>query len=210
VSGHFRLTIDDARQPARSRVIAVDPSRTLLTQLQRAGFDVPEACRNGNCERCFARLISGRASAARDANSVPLCISRALEDIELVLPIVPDWQLYACQLLEHTNARVQLKLPAGKTSVQHSHFALISPHWAAPATLVNQQCRILTLHAQLALPHTLSAHDVVHLLCVRQTTAGKHRLLFGQHSLLTGFSKTLLRKIYKSLLQSNIITHISA
>ncbi len=207
MSRHVRLTAAEANQPNHGRVIAVDSSQTLLVQLQQAGFVVPEACRNGNCGLCFAQLVSGRVSEIKDTATVPLCISCALSDTTLTLPPTPAWQLYACQLLDKRGENLRIKLPAGRSSLQHNHFALLAAEWASPAQLLEQQSRTLVFRAQQPLTRPVNA--LVHLLCVKPRAQGRYRLLYRNQTLLTGLGRTLLRDIRKSLLQSNFTTQIS-
>lgn len=66
----------------------------LLTAAARAGIAVPASCRNGVCEICEARLLSGRALNTRNQQTImvgePLmmCRTEALTDLELEIDAV--------------------------------------------------------------------------------------------------------------------------
>lgn len=188
-------------QPGHAqRELAVDPALTLLQQLQRAGFDVPHACRNGNCGRCYAQLHQGEASHTLDQTRVPLCISQALSDIQLTLPKAPQWTLYTCQIKQCRDDRIDLLLPAGKIALSGTQFALINTCSASAAALLEQRQRLLTLQLQSPLQHS---SGLVQLLSVSADADGRQPLVFRQKTLATGLSASLVREIHKSLLQSS-------
>tara|TARA_R100000687_G_scaffold83196_1_gene85093 strand:- start:3353 stop:3970 length:618 start_codon:yes stop_codon:yes gene_type:complete len=199
VSARHRLHII---QPGHAqRELAADPALTLLQQLQRAGFDLPHACRNGNCGRCYAQLHEGETSHTLDQTRVPLCISQALSDIQLTLPKAPQWTLYTCQIKQCREERIDLLLPAGKIALSGKQFALVNTCSASAATLLEQHQRLLALRLSSPLQHTGSG--LVQLLCVSANAEGRQPLVFRQKTLATGLSASLVREIHESLLQSS-------
>ena len=199
----YRLRVVQAHQAERELV--VHPTQTLLQQLQGHGFDLPNACLNGNCGRCYARLLSGLASHTSATHEVPLCISRALSDLHLALPQAPQWQLYACQWRGQTGNVATLQLPAGKISLSRKQFALFTEPSATAATLLEQRQRLLTLQLHSP-PSGPENHKLVRLLCVEADQQGRYQLRHKDQTVLTGLSAALAREIRESLLQSNIET----
>lgn len=204
MSARYRLTVHQSDLPARE--LAADPTRTLLQQLHSAGFDVPHACRNGNCGRCYARLLEGSASHVLNQNTLPLCISHALSDVQLELPTAPQWKHYACQLLNQSDDRLQLQLPAGKAALEGYRFAVLTKHSGSVATVLEQGQRLISF--QLQTPFTAASGDIVWLLCASPPGGGRHRLLFREQTVLSECSVTLLREIRESLLQFGLNTQI--
>lgn len=74
--------------------IPVRDDEVLLESLQKAGFQQRKACRNGVCQICDARLLSGAVfqrypraeyTAAREIKEILLCTSYPRSDIEVEL-----------------------------------------------------------------------------------------------------------------------------
>lgn len=87
--GHWQVAI-----PELSLTLQVSAAETLLSGLQEAGVPVRHACRNGVCEICEARLITGTVEqhypalsieAAVDAPLIRLCAAYARSDLKLQL-----------------------------------------------------------------------------------------------------------------------------
>lgn len=215
MNARFRLTV---LQPGRTpRELAADPELDLLQQLRRAGFDVPQACRNGNCGRCYAKLLQGQASKTLQPDTLALCISHAHSDMKLALPATSQWQRYACQLLAQSDDQIRVRLPAGKIVVpdsQYSRFVLFTAQSAAAVTLIGQRQRILEFQIppEQAFARTAFAkatfarasNQVVHLLCVNPSDGGHYRLLYKRQTLVSGLNASVVREIRKSLLQSGL------
>lgn len=107
---------------------------TLLDAGQRAGFGFPHACRNGNCERCLATLVSGsvtypgrfgeRLNARHGSQALLCCQAQAASDIRLRMPgLSAPGELplaeKTCQKIELTLLNrdvslLRLRLPAGR------------------------------------------------------------------------------------------------
>lgn len=79
--------------PAALRFSA-SADETLLAAAGRAGIAVPAACRNGVCELCEARLVSGEALNTRNQQIIPvagrlmMCRTLALSDLEMEIDAV--------------------------------------------------------------------------------------------------------------------------
>lgn len=107
---------------------------TILDAGQRAGFSFPHACRNGVCERCAGRLLSGMVIPRHERHPIGVgqaggdrvlyCAATPLSDCEIDVPDVlapgelPVHEL-SCQVTDVTALspdvfRVMLRLPAGR------------------------------------------------------------------------------------------------
>lgn len=122
------------------------PGSTLLTAGRQAGFGFPQACRNGNCEKCAVTLTGGIVQPMRQlltgyypsSNRILPCICEALTDCEIEAvnvtapgEILP--QKAACQLLSHqalspTVEELRLNLPAGRKFHWHAGQYLLLEH----------------------------------------------------------------------------------
>lgn len=120
------ITVGDKGQ------FVVGDDETLLDAGLRAGFGLPKACRNGNCERCAVQLISGRVTLGRarqplDANTTGallLCQAYAetectIDDARITAPGELRVSVLQCQIeqirpLNHNVSAVTLLLPAGR------------------------------------------------------------------------------------------------
>lgn len=124
----FAITIN-----GRPDAFFAEAGESLLAAGRRAGFTFPQACRNGNCLRCEARLLCGQVrnmrvpdSARVDAGTATIlpCVVTAESDCALVvegvygpgeLPVCDvRAQVVAVEPLNHNVARIRLRLPAGR------------------------------------------------------------------------------------------------
>lgn len=103
------------------------PAEDLLSAAASAGVKVPAACRNGVCEICAARLITGPVLNTRNQQLIPvsgrlmLCRSLALGDLELEITAVMaagtiqprqyQAQVVDVRSINHDVYRVELQLP---------------------------------------------------------------------------------------------------
>lgn len=111
----------------------VQDGESILDAGQRAGFSFPQACRNGNCFRCEARLVEGEVKhlrsgeitcAGEQGTAVLPCIVSPRRDCALIAagvraPGEMPLQTRAAQILAIDTcapdiARVRVRLPAGK------------------------------------------------------------------------------------------------
>ncbi len=114
-------------------VIEAHPGETILEAAQRAGYQCPQSCRNGNCQVCAAVLVEGRVlqgDVEHDHGEIFTCQARPLGDCLLhwdgvlargELPVGE----YACQVVECTPVggdvyRVALRTPAGRLPRYHA------------------------------------------------------------------------------------------
>jgi len=114
-------------------IFACPPGETILNAGQVAGFRFPQACRNGTCLRCEARLLAGtvrhlrsgaRVTAAPGGVPVLPCACAPLSACDLAadgvlapgeMPVVTRAaQVAGVEDLSEEIARVRLRLPAGK------------------------------------------------------------------------------------------------
>lgn len=106
----------------------------LLDAGQRAGFGFPHACRNGNCERCLATLVSGqvrypdgldeRLRERHGETALLCCQAQPASDVHFRMPgLTAPGELplveKTCQKLELTPLNrdvslLRLRLPAGR------------------------------------------------------------------------------------------------
>src|SRR5690554_964496 len=88
-SRQWQVTIE----PSGIRYLA-PANEDLLSAADSAGIAVPHACKNGVCELCEARLISGSALNTRTQQTIPvnarlmMCRSTALDHLELEMSAV--------------------------------------------------------------------------------------------------------------------------
>jgi len=106
---------------------AAAADETLLAAASRAGIAVPAACRNGVCELCEARLVSGEALNTRNQHTIPvtgrlmMCRTLALSDLELEIDAVMaagdnqprkfQAKVVDVRSISHDVYRVELQLP---------------------------------------------------------------------------------------------------
>lgn len=196
----FRIRLDNGRE------LAGRADSNLLQQLQAAGLDLPEACRNGHCGRCHARLLSGQLVRPRDRQTIPLCISYADSDITLALPEPTAWRLFACQLVAHSGATLQLRLPAGRCDLPGDSLVVFSTEGAARARLLNRDGRLLLMHGR-SMP-SFPGQAMVKLLSVTAPTDGAYSLCYQHRTLLAGLNQDVARELHKSLLQSGLDAYV--
>lgn len=140
----------------------------LLSAATSAGIAVAMACRNGVCEICEARLLSGAVINTRNqhklavASRLMLCRTQALADVELEIPSViaaasnPPRKIRAKVLdirpLNHDVFRVELQLPRRREVAFHAgqylaiHLDNAGPAYFSIASSPQQQT--VELHVQ--------------------------------------------------------------
>lgn len=112
---------------------------TILAAGQAAGFGFPNACRNGNCERCMGKLVSGSIKHSRHghityahtaaANAILTCVALALEDCIVNVPnttapgqhpiVTKACQVLSIEAVAHNISCVLLQLPTGRAVTWH-------------------------------------------------------------------------------------------
>lgn len=112
----------------------------ILSAGQAVGFGFPNACRNGNCERCMGILTHGSVTHVRTgaithatdskATSVLFCVARPLENCEIKVPnitapgqfpiVTKACQIMAIKPLNNHISQVFLRLPAGQAVQWHA------------------------------------------------------------------------------------------
>lgn len=144
---------------------------------------MPVACRNGVCEICEARLMSGGALNTRNQLSVPvgerlmMCRTLALTDLELEIPAVMaagnfqprryQARVVDVRLISHDVYRVALQLPRRRDVAFHAgqYLAVILPE-ADPcyfSIASSPSAEQIELHIQ-ASPDWISARKVINAL----------------------------------------------
>ncbi|WP_410003451.1 2Fe-2S iron-sulfur cluster-binding protein [Marinobacter sp. F3R11] len=104
-----------------------DAGADLLSAAARAGIAVPFACKNGVCELCEARLLSGSALNTRNQQTIPIgarlmmCRTAALDHLELEISAVMaagknqprkfQANVVDVRAINHDVYRVELQLP---------------------------------------------------------------------------------------------------
>ncbi|MDX1633207.1 MAG: 2Fe-2S iron-sulfur cluster-binding protein [Marinobacter sp.] len=155
----------------------------LLSAARAAGIAVPSACRNGVCELCEARLLSGRVLSNRTRTRVPnagrlmLCRSQGLGDIELEIETVmaagenPARKFHAnvvdLRSISHDVYGVELQLPRRRELSFHAgqYLSVLLPA-ADPcyfSIASSPSAEHLELHIQ-ATPEWVSAQRVIDAL----------------------------------------------
>src|SRR5690554_1501101 len=108
----------------------------LLLAAAESGIQVPAACRNGVCEICEARLVSGQALNTRNQKLITvgerlmMCRTLALTDLKLEIPAVMASGNYQprqylakvvdVRSISHEVNRVELKLPKRREVAFHA------------------------------------------------------------------------------------------
>jgi CDP-4-dehydro-6-deoxyglucose reductase len=159
------------------------PDSDLLTEAHNAGIAVPSACRNGVCELCEAKLISGEAWNTRKHENIPdagrlmLCRTQAVGPLELEIETVMaagenephDFQAKVVDLrpISHDVYRVELALPHRRELKFHAgqYLAVVLPD-AEPcyfSIASSPEEDHLELHIQ-ATPEWVSAQRVIDAL----------------------------------------------
>ncbi|NMT63241.1 2Fe-2S iron-sulfur cluster binding domain-containing protein [Marinobacter orientalis] len=156
---------------------------TLLAAAAEAGIAVPAACRNGVCELCEARLVSGAALNTRNQHTIPLagrlmmCRTLALSDLELEIDAVMaagdnqprkfQARVVDVRSISHDVYRVELQLPRRRELSFHAGQYLsvnlpdTDPCYFSIASSPSQE--LIELHIQ-ATPEWVSAQKVIDAL----------------------------------------------
>ena len=161
----------------------VAQDRDLLSAAVASGIRVPVACRNGVCEICEARLISGQALNTRNQKPIPvgerlmMCRTLALTDLELEIPAVMASGNYQprkfqakvvdVRSISHDVYRVELQLPERRDVAFHAgQYLSVNLPDADPcyfSIASSPSATNIELHIQ-ASPEWLSAQKVIDAL----------------------------------------------
>lgn len=161
----------------------VGPDDDLLSAAADSGIDVPAACRNGVCEICEARLLTGPVLNTRNQQTISvgerlmLCRSRALGDLELEINAVMavgeiqprkfQAKVVDVRSISHDVYRVELQLPRRRELSFHAgqylsvHLPDADPCYFSIASSPAEQN--IELHIQ-ASPEWVSAQKVIDAL----------------------------------------------
>ncbi|MFN2362117.1 MAG: 2Fe-2S iron-sulfur cluster-binding protein [Marinobacter sp.] len=156
---------------------------TLLEAAGRAGIAVPAACRNGVCELCEARLLSGEALNARNQQLIPvtgrlmMCRTLAHSDLQLEINAVMasgdnqprkfQAKVVDVRSISHDVYRVELQLPRRRELSFHAGQYLsvnlpdTAPCYFSIASSPSEE--LIELHIQ-ATPEWVSAQKVIDAL----------------------------------------------
>lgn len=167
---------------------AAGADEDLLGAAAKAGIAVPHACKNGACELCEARLLSGSALNTRNQQIVPagarlmMCRTAALDHLELEINAVMaagqnqprKYQANVVNVssISHDVYRVELQLPRRRElSFQAGQYLSINlpdaePCYFSIASSPSEQN--IELHIQ-ASPEWLSAQKVIDALTSGET-----------------------------------------
>lgn len=161
----------------------VVPGCDLLSAAAISGIRVPAACRNGVCELCEARLISGQALNTRNQKPITvgerlmMCRTLALTDLELEIPAVMapgnyqprkfQAKVVDVRSISHDVYRVELQLPGRRDVAFHAGQYLsvnlpgVDPCYFSIAS--SPSASNIELHIQ-ASPDWVSAQKVIDAL----------------------------------------------
>ncbi|WP_027830747.1 2Fe-2S iron-sulfur cluster-binding protein [Marinobacter sp. HL-58] len=156
---------------------------TLLEEAGKAGIAVPAACRNGVCELCEARLLSGDALNTRNQQLIPvtgrlmMCRTLALSDLQLEIHAVMasgdnqprkfQAKVVDVRSISHDVYRVELQLPRRRELSFHAGQYLsvnlpdTDPCYFSIAS--SPSAELIELHIQ-ATPEWVSAQRVIDAL----------------------------------------------
>ncbi|MBD3641867.1 MAG: 2Fe-2S iron-sulfur cluster binding domain-containing protein [Marinobacter sp.] len=162
---------------------SVDPGADLLGAAAEAGIAVPAACRNGVCEICEARLLSGTALNTRNQREISIgerlmmCRTHALADLELEITAVMaagnnqprkvQAKVVDVRSISHDVYRVELEIPRRRELSFHAGQYLsvnlpdADPCYFSIASSPSEQN--IELHIQ-ASPDWVSAQKVIDAL----------------------------------------------
>lgn len=160
-----------------------DADETLLTAAGRAGIAVPAACRNGVCELCEARLVTGKALNTRNQHTIPvtgrlmMCRTLALSDLELEIDAVMaagdnqprkfQAKVVDVRSISHDVYRVELQLPRRRELSFHAgQYLSVNLPDADPcyfSIASSPSAELIELHIQ-ATPEWVSAQKVIDAL----------------------------------------------
>jgi CDP-4-dehydro-6-deoxyglucose reductase len=176
--GGFRIIIS----PAGLRFSAAT-DQTLLNAADRAGIAVPAACRNGVCELCEARLVSGEALNTRNQQTIPvtgrlmMCRTVGLSDLKLETEAVMasgnnqprkfQAKVVDVRSISHDVYRVELQLPRRRELSFHAgqYLSVLLPD-SDPcyfSIASSPSAELIELHIQ-ATPEWISAQKVIDAL----------------------------------------------
>jgi CDP-4-dehydro-6-deoxyglucose reductase len=169
-------------EPSGIRFTA-DAGADLLSAAASAGIAVPFACKNGVCELCGARLLSGSALNTRNQQTIPvgarlmMCRTEALDHLELEISAVMaagknqprkfQANVVDVRSLNHDVYRVELQLPRRRELSFHAGQYLsvnlpdAEPCYFSIASSPSEQH--IELHVQ-ASPEWVSAQKVIDAL----------------------------------------------
>jgi CDP-4-dehydro-6-deoxyglucose reductase len=174
----FRVLLSPAALPFDTAA-----GETLLSAAGRTGIAVPTACRNGVCELCEARLVSGEALNTRNQHTIPvtgrlmMCRTLALSDLELEIDAVMaagdnqprkfQAKVVDVRSISHDVYRVELQLPRRRELSFHAGQYLsvnlpdADPCYFSIASSPSEE--LIELHIQ-ATPEWVSAQMVIDAL----------------------------------------------
>ncbi|WP_323750347.1 2Fe-2S iron-sulfur cluster-binding protein [Marinobacter sp.] len=161
----------------------VNGTEDLLSAAAETGIQAPAACRNGVCEICEARLVSGQALNTRNQQLIltgerlMMCRTQALSDIELEIPAVMATgkhqpRVYQAKVVDvssinHDVYRVELKLPRRRDVSFHAgQYLSVNLPDAEPcyfSIASSPSATNIVLHIQ-ATPEWVSAQKVIDAL----------------------------------------------
>ena len=87
----YKVTIRN-KETGRIYQEVVDGNNYILKEFEKKGLNLPFSCRNGCCTSCSVKIISGKveqseaiglSKALKDKGYALLCVSKAIEDIEV-------------------------------------------------------------------------------------------------------------------------------
>ena len=87
----YKVTIRN-KETGRIYQEVVDGNNYILKEFEKKGLKLPFSCRNGCCTSCSVKIISGKveqseaiglSKALKDKGYALLCVSKAIEDIEV-------------------------------------------------------------------------------------------------------------------------------
>lgn len=155
----------------------------LLTAARRRGIAVPAACRNGVCELCEARLLSGAALNTRNGQDIPvgaclmMCRSQARSDLTLEMnaimaagnnqPRTVQAKVVDVRSISHDVFRVELQIPRRRELSFHAgqYLAVLLPETDPCYFSIasSPSAEHIELHIQAA-PDWVSAQKVIEAL----------------------------------------------
>ncbi len=169
----------------RPSELAFDASaeQDLLTAARRRGIAVPAACRNGVCELCEARLLSGAALNTRNGQDIPvgarlmMCRSQARSDLTLEMnaimaagnnqPRTVQAKVVDVRSISHDVFRVELQIPRRRELSFHAgqYLAVLLPDTDPCYFSIasSPSAEHIELHIQAA-PDWVSAQKVIEAL----------------------------------------------
>lgn len=162
--------------------IALRQDQSLLQSCLAAGVTLAHSCRNGNCQRCVATLVSGRVALNRRdivpaPADIPLCISYPLSDI--ILDSLPLPRQASYWHIQPVNGDTWLLAAGGQP-----------PPSAGQAVAVLQATRVVLSRVatcsgrNVSLAPPVTATNSAFLMALSHQTRGNHAL-WHKHGLRT-------------------------